>query len=57
MIGGAMTYTFIKAQGGKIGNSLCEDDKLDIATEVVKKAKDKNVKFILPVDNVVADKL
>ena len=57
MIGGAMTYTFIKAQGGKIGISLCEDDKLDIATEVVKKAKDKNVKFILPVDNVVADKL
>lgn len=56
VIGGAMTYTFIKAQGGQIGNSLCEDDKLDLARLVLKKAKENNVNIILPVDNVVADK-
>ncbi len=56
IIGGGMTYTFIKARGGKIGNSLCEDDKLDVATELVKKAEAKGVKLILPVDQVLADK-
>ena len=56
IIGGGMTYTFIKARGGEIGNSLCEEDKLDVATELVRKAEDKGVKLILPVDQVLADK-
>jgi phosphoglycerate kinase len=56
IIGGGMTYTFIKARGGEIGNSLCEEDKLDVATELVKKAEAKGVKLILPVDQVLADK-
>jgi phosphoglycerate kinase len=56
MIGGGMTYTFIKAQGGQIGNSLCEADKLDLALEVLKKAQDKGVKVYLPTDAVNADK-
>ena len=56
IIGGGMTYTFIKARGGKIGNSLCEEDKLDMANELIKKAKAKGVKLILPVDQVLADK-
>jgi phosphoglycerate kinase len=56
IIGGGMTYTFIKARGGEIGNSLCEEDKLDIATELVKKAVEKGVTLILPVDQVLADK-
>ncbi len=56
IIGGGMTYTFIKARGGEIGNSLCEEDKLDVATELVKKAKAKGVNLILPVDQVLADK-
>jgi phosphoglycerate kinase len=51
-----MTYTFIKARGGEIGNSLCEEDKLDVATELVKKAEAKGVKLILPMDQVLADK-
>jgi len=51
IIGGAMAYTFIKAQGGKIGTSLCEDDKMDLALELVQKAKEKGVNFLLPVDN------
>jgi len=55
IIGGGMTYTFIKARGGEIGNSLCEEDKLDTATELVKKAKEKGVNLILPVDQVLAD--
>ncbi|SDC60152.1 phosphoglycerate kinase [Williamwhitmania taraxaci] len=55
IIGGGMTYTFIKAQGGKIGKSLCEEDKLDLALELLKKAKEKNVKVYLPVDAVNAD--
>lgn len=54
LIGGAMAYTFIKAQGGRIGNSLCEDEKLDIASEILKKALDKGVRMLLPVDNVIA---
>lgn len=56
IIGGGMTYTFIKARGGEIGNSLCEEDKLDVATELVKKAKAKGVNLIFPVDQVLADK-
>ena len=56
IIGGGMTYTFIKAQGGKIGNSLCEDDKLDLAKEVLAKAAAKGVKVYIPTDAVNADK-
>jgi phosphoglycerate kinase len=56
IIGGGMTYTFIKAKGGKIGNSLCEEDKLDIARAVMEKAKAKGVNLIFPVDGVNADK-
>ncbi len=56
IVGGAMAYTFAKAQGAKIGNSLCEDDKLDLARELIEKAKKKGIKFLLPVDNVAADK-
>ncbi len=52
IIGGGMAYTFAKAQGKKIGNSLCEDDKLDYALEMIKKAEAKGVKLLLPVDNV-----
>lgn len=56
IIGGGMTYTFIKAQGGKIGNSLCEEDKLDIAKEILEKAKANGVKLYLPTDAINADK-
>jgi phosphoglycerate kinase len=56
IIGGGMTYTFIKAQGGSIGNSLCETDKLDLALSILEKAKSNNVKVYLPVDAVNADK-
>ncbi len=56
IIGGGMTYTFIKAMGGNIGSSLCEEDKLDLARDLIKKAKEKGVQLLLPVDNVVADK-
>ena len=52
IIGGGMAYTFEKAQGKEIGNSLCEEDKLDYALEMIKKAKDKGVNLLLPVDNV-----
>lgn len=55
IIGGGMTYTFIKAQGGKIGKSLVEDDKLDLALDILKQAEKNNVKVYLPVDNVCAD--
>ena len=55
IIGGGMTYTFIKARGGKIGNSLCEADKLDLALDVLKKAKEKGVNVYIPVDAVNAD--
>jgi len=51
-----MTYTFIKALGGKIGNSLCEEDKLDLALDILNKAKSKGVKVYLPTDAVNADK-
>jgi len=56
IIGGGMTYTFIKARGGKIGKSLCEEDKLDLALKIFEKAKEKNVKLYLPVDSLNADK-
>lgn len=55
IIGGGMTFTFIKALGGKIGNSICEDDKLDLAIEILKKAKEKGVQIHLPVDVIAAD--
>lgn len=55
IIGGGMTYTFIKAQGGNIGKSLCEADKLDLALQILEKAKQNNVKVYLPVDAVNAD--
>ena len=51
-----MAYTFKKAQGMKIGKSLCEDDQIPYATEMLEAAKSKGVKFLLPVDNVIADK-
>ena len=51
LIGGGMAYTFFKAQGHNVGNSLCEEDKCDLALELIKKAKEKNVKFLLPIDN------
>ena len=54
IIGGGMAYTFFKAQGYDIGTSLCEDDKLDLANEMMAKAKAKGVNFMIPVDNVVA---
>lgn len=56
IIGGGMTYTFIKAQGGKIGNSLCEADKLELALDILEKAKAKGVKVYIPTDAVNADK-
>jgi len=55
IIGGGMTYTFIKAQGGKIGKSLCEEDKLNLALDILKKAQEKGVKVYLPVDAINAD--
>lgn len=55
IIGGGMTYTFIKALGGNIGKSLCEEDKLDLAKEILDKAKAKGVNVYLPVDAVNAD--
>lgn len=55
IIGGGMTYTFIKAQGGKIGKSLCEEDKLELALEILKKAKEKGVKVYIPTDAINAD--
>lgn len=55
IIGGGMAYTFIKAQGGKVGSSLVEDDKQDIATKILHDAKAKGVKIYIPVDTIVAD--
>ena len=52
---GGMTYTFAKAQGGKIGNSICEDDKLDLALEIMQKAKEKGVNLVLGTDCVAGD--
>lgn len=55
IIGGGMTYTFIKAQGGSIGDSICEDDKLDLALEILNRAREKGVEVHLPSDVVAAD--
>ena len=55
IIGGGMTFTFIKALGGKIGNSICEDDKQELALEILHLAKQKNVQIHIPVDVVAAD--
>lgn len=54
IIGGGMAFTFIKAQGGSIGNSICEDDKMELAIEILKQAKEKGVKIHLPVDVIAA---
>ena len=54
IIGGGMAFTFIKAQGGNVGNSLVEDDKLDLALEILEKAKNQNVKIYIPVDVIAA---
>ncbi|WP_047417703.1 phosphoglycerate kinase [Cellulophaga sp. Hel_I_12] len=54
IIGGGMTYTFIKAQGGKVGNSICEDDKQELALSILKQAKEKGVEVHLPVDVLAA---
>ena len=55
IIGGGMTYTFVKANGGQIGKSLVEDDKLDLAKEILAACEQHNVKVYLPIDNVIAD--
>ena len=57
LIGGGMAYTFYKAQGYNIGNSICELDKLDLANSLIEKAKQKGVKMLLPVDNVIGKEL
>jgi 3-phosphoglycerate kinase len=54
IIGGGMAYTFLKAQSKEIGNSLCENDKIDTAKDIIKKALDKNVAIYLPIDHIVA---
>ncbi len=56
LIGGGMAYTFLKAKGQEIGKSLVEEDKLDVAREALKKAEAKGVKFLLPIDHILADK-
>ena len=56
IIGGGMAYTFFKATGGKIGNSLCENDRLDTAKELLAKAEEKGVRIHLPSDSIIADK-
>ncbi|MBK8847835.1 MAG: phosphoglycerate kinase [Bacteroidetes bacterium] len=55
IIGGAMAYTFAKAQGGQIGKSLCEDDKLELALQIIEKAKQKKVNLLLPIDSINAE--
>jgi phosphoglycerate kinase len=55
LIGGGMAFTFVKAMGGKIGKSLCEDDRLEIAKELITKAKSKGVNLCIPVDAIIAD--
>ncbi|MSQ79368.1 MAG: phosphoglycerate kinase [Flavobacteriaceae bacterium] len=55
IIGGGMAYTFMKAQGGQIGNSLCEDDRLELTLQLIEKARAKGVQLLLPVDSVCAD--
>ena len=55
IIGGGMSFTFVKAQGGKIGNSICEDDKMELALDILKQAEAKGVQIHIPVDTVAAD--
>lgn len=55
IVGGGMAYTFLKAQGGSIGNSLVEDDRLELANKLLAKAKEKNVNLYLPIDSMTAD--
>ena len=55
IIGGGMTFTFIKAQGGNIGDSICEDDKMDLALDILNQANEKNVQIHLPVDVIAAN--
>ena len=55
IIGGGMSFTFIKAQGGSIGNSICEDDKMELALDILKQAEAKNVQVHIPVDVIAAD--
>ncbi|GDX51338.1 phosphoglycerate kinase [Bacteroidota bacterium] len=55
IVGGGMSYTFYKAMGGNIGNSLCEDDRIENAIKLLEKAKQKNVKFLLPPDSMTSD--
>ncbi|MEM6866382.1 MAG: phosphoglycerate kinase [Bacteroidota bacterium] len=55
IIGGGMTYTFVKAQGGSVGDSICEDDKMELALEILKQAEAKGVQVHLPVDVLAAD--
>jgi len=55
IIGGGMSFTFVKALGGKVGNSICEDDKQELALEILKKAKEKGVQVHIPVDVIAAD--
>ncbi|MCQ2316848.1 MAG: phosphoglycerate kinase [Bacteroidales bacterium] len=56
IIGGGMTYTFMKALGGKIGNSICEDDKLDLALDIIAKAKEKGVNLVLSIQTLAGNK-
>ena len=56
IVGGGMAYTFFKAMGYNVGASLCEDDKVDLAKEMLAKAKERNIQFLLPVDNKLGDK-
>ncbi|PCJ97726.1 MAG: phosphoglycerate kinase [Flavobacteriaceae bacterium] len=55
IIGGGMTYTFVKANGGQVGDSICEDDKMELALSILKQAKEKGVEIHIPVDVVAAD--
>lgn len=56
IVGGGMAYTFVKAQGGKVGNSLVEDDYIDVALNILAKAKEKGVNLYIPVDTIIADR-
>lgn len=55
IVGGGMAYTFVKANGGKVGNSLVEDDYMDVAKNIMNSAKEKNVNLLIPVDTIIAD--
>ena len=57
LIGGGMAYTFFKAMGYNIGNSICEEDKLELASSLIEKAKNKGVKLMLPIDNKIGKEI